>query len=213
MRLSQKMENYFLSLPEDEREAAVEKYIAEYREKRRLYQQAYRARRPEVHREAYRKYMEKNKKKIAKQRPWVERDARRVEKKQEYRQKTMERHLAYKREWSRKNREKVREQERRHYHRAKAANMARTKPDELRALLRRQLPGYLDAQSRADIINEVIAAILDHKVFYGELSTCVKPFVTAHNRMYDHFKTLSLDAPIPGMDGMTYMDRLEQAVN
>ena len=37
----------------------------------------------------------------------------------------------------------------------------------------------------------------------------VRDFLTAYNREFDTFKILSLNAPVRGRDGITYLDLLE----
>ena len=94
------------------------------------------------------------------------------------------------------------------YSRNKAVKLVNTDPATVRKMIAKQLPGYLTAETRNDIINEVIQAILARKVLFEEIQSCAKPFVTAHNRMFDHFKNVSIDAPIAGTEDFKLIDTI-----
>lgn len=125
--------------------------------------------------------------------------------------------LEVRREWIKRTGHKrppiTKEQERRYdvtrYQRSKTRRLALQKPDELRKIIQQYLPGYLPPPARMDIINSVMELALDHKVRHDELAQTVKQCVTAYNRQFDHFKNLSIDAPIAGADGLTRADLLD----
>ncbi|KFH18596.1 hypothetical protein ELZ19_09725 [Brucella abortus] len=105
--------------------------------------------------------------------------------------------------------EKRRERDRRKRQRIKTQLLARDNPAEMRKQIRAHVPGYLIASAQMDVINSVMVQILDRKVPFNELAAWVKQAVTAYNRQYDHFKNISIDAPIAGTDGLTRADLLD----
>lgn len=189
-----------LALPEDEREEAVAKMLEEHREKRKLYAREYTLKYPERIKRANEKHKPKKRKRSkAMTKAGVVR--------KQYK-RDMAAHVEYKRGWEARNKDKVRATSQRAYQRTKAVKMAREKTEELRAILKRQVPGYLDLQARNDIVNEALSAILNRQVFFDDIGTCVKPFVTAHNKMFDYWKTVSIDAPVAGTDDLKLVDLL-----
>lgn len=105
--------------------------------------------------------------------------------------------------------EKQREYGKRKYYRAKARKMASEKPAELKALIRPMVPGYLDPSAKMDVIAAVMETALKNRVEFNKLNEAVKAAVTAYNRQFDHFKNVSIDAPIAGTDGLTRADLLD----
>jgi len=103
----------------------------------------------------------------------------------------------------------MREKDRRKRQRLKTQRLARENPAELRKLIRVHVPGYLMAAAQMDVINSVMVQILDRKVPFNDLAAWVKKSVTEYNRQFDHFKNVSIDAPIAGTDGLTRADLLD----
>lgn len=101
------------------------------------------------------------------------------------------------------------ERERRYRQRCKTLNMARNKPLDLRKAIQSLLPGYLPPHARMDVIGAVIADALDRKIEFRKLPEAVKAHVSAYNRQFDYFKTVSIDAPISGTEGLTRADLLD----
>lgn len=97
----------------------------------------------------------------------------------------------------------------RRYYRNKSLKMAREKPNELRALIRPMVPGYLDPSAKMDVIAAVMETALKNRVEFNKLNEAVKAAVTAYNRQFDRFKNVSIDAPIAGTDGLTRADLLD----
>lgn len=95
------------------------------------------------------------------------------------------------------------------YQRKKTQNLAREKPDVLRAAIQKRLPGYLTPPARMDITSSVMELALAHQVRHDQLAETVKACVTAYNRQFDYFKNVSIDAPIAGTDGLTRADMLD----
>lgn len=92
--------------------------------------------------------------------------------------------------------------------RNKTRKIARERPAELQALIRMQLPAYLSFTAQMDIVHSVTALSLANQVRFQDLSETVRKAVTEYNRQYDHFKNVSIDAPIAGTDGLTRGDML-----
>ncbi|UZD69116.1 hypothetical protein [Brucella sp. JSBI001] len=97
----------------------------------------------------------------------------------------------------------------RRYYRNKSLKMARERPNELRALIRPMVPGYLDPSAKMDVIAAVMEMALKNRVEFNKLNEAVKAAVTAYNRQFDQFKNVSIDAPIAGTDGLTRADLLD----
>ncbi|AYD02049.1 hypothetical protein [Neorhizobium sp. NCHU2750] len=51
-------------------------------------------------------------------------------------------------------------------------------------------------------------AVMEGTLFVENIDKEAAQFLRAYNREFDQFKTISLEALVPGADGMTYMDRL-----
>ncbi len=92
--------------------------------------------------------------------------------------------------------------------RAKTRSLAREKPDVLRAVIQKVLPGYLPPPAKLDVINSVMELALAHLVRHDQITRIVKETVSSYNRQYDYFKYVSIDAPIAGTDGLTRGDLL-----
>ncbi len=108
-----------------------------------------------------------------------------------------------------KQRERERQYDADRYQRGKTKRLAQNKPGELRKLIQQRLPGYLIPAARMDVINSVMELALAKRVRHDRLADCVKACVTAYNRQFDHFKNVSIDAPIAGTDGLTRADLLD----
>ena len=108
-----------------------------------------------------------------------------------------------------KDQEQLRAKGRRKYQRIKAQELARANPTEVRKLIRVHVPGYLMSAAQMDVINSVMVQILDRKVPFNEIAAWVKKSVTEYNRQFDHFKNVSIDAPIAGTDGLTRADLID----
>ncbi|ELT50995.1 hypothetical protein [Brucella intermedia] len=124
--------------------------------------------------------------------------------------KALQEHHARERKTKRKrNPEAQRLKQLRRSQRVKTQRLARTDPAELRKLIKAYIPGYLDAAAKMDVINAVILQALDAKVPFNELAAWVKKAVTEYNRQFDHFKNVSIDAPIAGTDDLTRADLID----
>ncbi|GLS20144.1 hypothetical protein GCM10007874_31610 [Labrys miyagiensis] len=72
------------------------------------------------------------------------------------------------------------------------------------AAVSRGLPDFV----RDDVIAEILLAVLEGTLSVDRIKVEAKAFLRAHNLMFDQFGSVSLDAPVPGTDGLTYGDRL-----
>jgi hypothetical protein len=76
------------------------------------------------------------------------------------------------------------------------------------------VPRGLPEEFRADICQDIILAILTGEMKESELANGVRHFVKVGQKMFgDRWSTLQLDAPIPGLDGVTYLDGLAGDIN
>lgn len=81
-------------------------------------------------------------------------------------------------------------------------------PDQVYMRINRAIPRALPSHVRDDVVASMCLAILEGKLFIENIEKEAKSFLGAHNREFDHFKTASLDEPINGQDGRTYLDLL-----
>ncbi|MBO1023287.1 hypothetical protein IPU75_01000 [Ochrobactrum sp. SD129] len=186
--LQDEMRQYKLKWREDNRE--------KYREYKREYQRQWRKKNPK-----------KNKENEKRTRERIKADPARMEHRRQLRRNSDLRNGG--RSKTSRTPEQQREYNKRKYYRSKARKMASEKPNELRALIRPMVPGYLDPSARADVVAAVLELALQNKVRLDQLSEAVKQGVTAYNRQFDHFKNVSIDAPIAGTDGLTRADLLD----
>lgn len=131
------------------------------------------------------------------------------------------------REYERKRRltipDKIREKERRSYWkhhekrlassrarwaRARTISKIRHDPDKVYLMLTKAVPRSWPRHVRDDLVSIMCLAILEGKLLIENIGKEVRRFVTEYNRVHDTYKTLSLDAVIPGTEGMTYLDQL-----
>ena len=164
------------------------KYMAEYRrERRRLHpekvkaeEHKFRTQNPQLAREAGRRWRENN------------RDAER------------ERIAA----WRALNRDKIKAADRRQYYRSKSKRIAQTDPMGMQRLVVSKLPSHLPSAIGNEVAAELMMEILAGKVDFREIEAAAKRMLKSYNRQYDYFKTVSIDAPIAGTDGLTRGDML-----
>lgn len=119
------------------------------------------------------------------------------------------REQARKHPWRVKDAEKERERARRKYQRMKVQKLAQTDPQALRKMINPMLPGYFIASARMDVTAQVTTWALERKIPFDDLSTWVKKAVTEYNRQFDHFKNVSIDAPIAGTENLTRADLID----
>lgn len=70
------------------------------------------------------------------------------------------------------------------------------------------VPSSYPPYIRDDIISAIVLAVLEGEISEQAIKANAKRFEAAYWRERDLIGTLSLDAPIPGYDSMTYLDRL-----
>lgn len=104
--------------------------------------------------------------------------------------------------------EKILAQQKVRLHKKKSVAVMRLKPDEIWHRLERAINRALPQHIRDDVIGTMALAVLEGRLLVEKIESAARAFVTAYNRDNRVYEDLSLDAPIPGMDGMTYMDRL-----
>ena len=140
---------------------------------------------------------------------------RRLDHPEEVRKKDKEHHT--------KNAERIRASARRSYykHHAKQIEKHKRRWDKVRSLklvtlspdavlgminnaVSRALPRFV----RDDVVAAMCLAVLEGKLLVENISKEASKFLRAYNREFDHFKTISLDAPLAGCDGLTLLDRL-----
>lgn len=146
---------------------------------------------------------------LAKARQWREEN---LEKRQEWERQYRLKHVERNREWCRRyyhaNHAKMVEKHKRRWAKDRSKKKMSLSPDvvyrQIDAAVSRTLPKF----ARDDVVSAMCLAVLDGKLLIENIGKEAKKFVTAYNREYDHFKTMSLDAPINGCEGITFIDRL-----
>lgn len=80
--------------------------------------------------------------------------------------------------------------------------------NDLFSAAERAVPKSLPRWIRDDVVSDIVLAILEGALSIEQVAARAKGFIAAHYRSFASLDTLSLDAPIPGTDGLTYLDRL-----
>lgn len=162
-----------------------------------------------------------------------DRKARHAEYMRQYRKENPERYRAYRKKWRENNPEKVRAyarywikmnpdkvraykqryKEKRqtisaHYPAFGELRLRELLKIEIYAAARKALPDGLPAFVRDEIIADIILAHLEGRLPVADVAAKAKQFVTAYYRMFDQWKTISLDAPVPGTDGLRLGDTI-----
>jgi hypothetical protein len=121
-----------------------------------------------------------------------------------YRDQHKEEHRKYNALWREKNPDLARRHNqnsiRRRSHRAHS---------ELMRAINAAVPRTLPQDARDDIIMAMVEARISKRLISKDIPKRAPEFIRAYWRQNDRFKTLSLDAPLPGGNGGTYMDLLE----
>ncbi len=107
-----------------------------------------------------------------------------------------------------RNRQTQLERSRRRSARQRSQRQITLSPDAVFRLIDKAVPKVLPRFVRDDIISAMCLAVLDGQLFVENVGKEASKFVRAYNREYDQFKTVSLDAPLAGYDGLTLLDRL-----
>lgn len=80
--------------------------------------------------------------------------------------------------------------------------------NEIYAAASNAVPNRYAPHNRDDIISDIVLAVIENKLTINDIPKQAKSFIAAYWKQRDLFGTLSLDAPISGMGGLTYLDRL-----
>jgi len=127
------------------------------------------------------------------------------------------------REYRHANHERTRENGRNHYykHHAKMLEKDRRRwakerykraitlaPEKVFEMINKAVSRALPKFVRDDVVGSMSLAVMEGTLFVENIDKEAAKFLKAYNREFDQFKTVSLDAPVPGCDGMTYLDRL-----
>jgi len=113
------------------------------------------------------------------------------------------------REKYRKNIERERARGRRRVKAEASKRAINRSPEEIYALIIKALPRALPTYIRDEVASAMCVAVLEGKLFIENIGKEAKAFIASYNREFDYFKTASLDEPINGRDGRTYLDLLE----
>jgi len=79
---------------------------------------------------------------------------------------------------------------------------------KLYLLVLKQVPTSLPADVRDDVVSAILLAVLEGDITQRQISSSVKTYITKHYRMFNPYKNVSLDAPVPGASNLCYVDLL-----
>lgn len=103
--------------------------------------------------------------------------------------------------------------------RARSRQQYRTKhplPDksgrDLFAILQKGIPRTIPDHIRDDVLGEMALGLSDGRIKLGSIGLEIRRFITAQYRNQDYHRVLSLDSPLPGKEGQTWVDALESDV-
>lgn len=125
-----------------------------------------------------------------------------------YREANRERLNAIHREYKRRNAERMAEYQREYRARNATARRLMCNPEEVFAAILKLLPPALPRHIKDDVAGEVCLMVLEREVPAAKMADAVKEALRRQNRMFDYFKTISIDTPIAGFDGLTIGDTL-----
>ncbi len=81
-------------------------------------------------------------------------------------------------------------------------------PEAVMNLIDKAVSKALPRFVRDDVISAMCLAMLEGELFVENVGKEAAGFLRAYNREFDQFKTISLDAPLAGYDGVTLLDKL-----
>lgn len=85
----------------------------------------------------------------------------------------------------------------------------RTTGADLVMAVNKAVPRGLPEELRADICQDLICAVLAGEIAVENIGGSVKEFIAAGRKLFTNkWQFLSLDAPMPGMDGKTFMETI-----
>lgn len=90
----------------------------------------------------------------------------------------------------------------------KAKREINRSPDQIFTLIDKAVPRALPGFARDEIVSSMCLAVLEGKLFIENIGQEARKYLAAYNREFDHFKTASLDTPVNGRDGTTFLDLL-----
>jgi hypothetical protein len=109
----------------------------------------------------------------------------------------------------REHRERYRERDRKKAERRQSITTFNRSPEQVFKNISAIVPAGLSRHDRDDLIGALCLAVLEGKLLVGNIKPEVARYLAAHNREYDHFKTLSLDETLPGGKG-SWVDTLTE---
>lgn len=126
--------------------------------------------------------------------------------KQEYRDKHRDKVRAWCRAQYWKNHKKSLQRSRDQRAKVRSVRTIKLSPDEVFKLIDKAVSRTIPKFVRDDVIAEMCLAVLEGKLFIENIGKEASKFLAAHNRAFDHFKTISVDTEIS--EGVTILDTL-----
>jgi len=136
------------------------------------------------------------------------RDKLRAYAKQHWAMADREKARAYQREYYWRTIEKQRARHKRRYAQERSIKKIRLSSDEIFKAVNKAVSRAIPQFVRDDVISEMCLAILEGKLFIENIGKEAAKFLAAHNRAFDHFRTISVDTEIS--EGLTILDTLTQ---
>lgn len=138
---------------------------------------------------------------------WKDVEKSRQQQREKYR-RNPDRHRQVVRESYYRHHAKHLERHRRRWAAAKSKRAIALSPDAVFVAIDKAVSKALPRFVRDDVISAMCLAVLEGQLFIENIQKEAKSFLASHNRMFDHFKTRSLDAPVAGADGLRLIDTL-----
>ncbi len=104
--------------------------------------------------------------------------------------------------------DKMIEKHRRRWAKERSKRAITLSPDKVFEMINKAVSRALPKFVRDDVVGSMSLAVMEGALFVENIDKEAGKFLRAYNREFDQFKTVSLDAPVPGADGVTYLDRL-----
>lgn len=142
------------------------------------------------------------------QRQWRERNREKLSAYQKARRAVADREKerAYQRDYYWRTIDKQRARHKRRYAQERSIKKITLSPDEVFKLVNKAVSRAIPRFVRDDVMADMCLAILEGKLFIENIGKEAAKFLAAHNRAFDHFKTISVDTVIS--EGVTILDTL-----
>lgn len=96
------------------------------------------------------------------------------------------------------------------YRKRKSKTAIVLNPDVVYRQIMAAIPRVWPRHVRDDIAGEMCLAVLEGKILVTDIDKEVRKFMTVYNRVYETYRTTSLDAPVAGTDNLRRIDTVSE---